>query len=393
MSWEPIIQEIVYGLTGWKSSVEDVQDGPLIFEARTYQGAVDKMEDMFLSRKWSDGLPLVPPTRDRVDWLLTGTDLDPHETLTRDFGPRFCPIRVRDVAVNAAMAGARPEYMPVILATIKLLGSKDGLEVMYPLTQSQHSFAPVIIINGPVARELDINGSIGLMGPGNRANATIGRSISLLLINGAGAYAGQGGLPTTHSLPGRYTWCFAENEENSPWEPLHVELGHEHPESTVTVMGGRGTQALMVSPPATKILNSIKRALEGVTVTRYPIPWDQLLILSPEHARVLVRSGWSKAEIKRYLHENASISEEEAVAARSTLSKEKGEYPEKGSMIGRPVPVIAKPDHLVIIVAGATGANTSTFIPSIMKRVTGQIDPFKPANWKELLEEGRKGAR
>ena len=287
-SCEAVIDDIISGLTEWKPEEADTgteivaeeSEKWLVFEGKDYQDATDKMDRVFLSQKWGDGLPLIPPTRERVEWMLTGTDLPRDKVLTTKFGPRFRPITVQDVAVNAVMAGARPEYLPVILAAVDLLATEEGLKVTYTMTESQHSFAPVLIVNGPVARELNINSSIGLMGPGQKANATIGRAMSLVLINGAGAYAGPGGTPATQSLLGRYTWCFAENEENNPWQPLHVELGYGVDVSTVTIMAGRGTQAVFVSPPADKILASIALAIQGITVRHSAVSWDQLLVLS-----------------------------------------------------------------------------------------------------------------
>ena len=183
-SCEAVIDDIVHGLTKWKPEEDGAEQNAkmLVFEGKDYQDAVDKMESLFLSQMWSDGLPLIPPTKERVDWMLTGTDLSPDMVLTAKWMPRYEPITVRSVALNAVMAGARPEYMPILLAAVAALATEAGLTLMNKVTGSQQTFAPVLIINGPIAKELNINASFGLMGPGWKANATIGRSISLLMI-------------------------------------------------------------------------------------------------------------------------------------------------------------------------------------------------------------------
>ena len=258
---ETAVADIVNALTRWLPEEAGGKEERLVFDGADYQDATDKMNSFFLSKMWSDGLPLVPPIQERIDWMLRGTELPRNEVLTTKFEPRYGLITVENVAINAVMAGARPEYLPVILASIDLLTTERAANLIFFIQMSVGMFAPVLIINGPIAKELNINSSYGLMGPGWQANATIGRAISLVLINGAGGCAGPGGTPSGQSLPGRYTWCFAENEEQNPWQPLHLELGYDAGLSTVTIMAGRGTQTIMAHPPAEKVLGSIVRAV------------------------------------------------------------------------------------------------------------------------------------
>jgi len=226
----------------------------------------------------------------------------------------------------------------------------------------------------------------------------MGRTLSLLLIS-AGGFPGPGGCPSGQSLPGRYGWCFAENEQENPWEALQVELGYDSGVSTVTLMAGRGTQTVMVYPPAGKVMGSIARAVQGMTGKTYGMPWDQLLILSPAHAHLLAKSGWSKKKIRDFIHEKARLSVEEAEAAGISVMgaewKERlGAISDKSTLDPVPtigdrntlVPITERPENLVIIVAGGTGSDNSTFIPCGEKRVTGQIDKYKPARWRELLK-------
>lgn len=385
-SCEAAIDDIVHGLTKWKPEENESEQNAktLVFEGKDYQDAVDKMESLFLSRMWSDGLPLIPPTKERVDWMLTGTDLPPDMVLTAKWMPRYEPITVRSVALNAVMAGARPEYMPIILAAVAALATEDGLTLMTKVLGSQQTFAPVLIINGPIAKELNINSSFGLMGPGWKANATIGRSISLLMINGAGAHAGPEGLPTIQSFPCRYTWCFAENEQQSPWQPLHVELGYDADASTVTIMAGRAIQSTMFYPPVENILGAIARTMQGTSLRRRNVSWDQLLMLSPAPAQFMTDAGWSKEDVRNYVYEKARISLAEAEAS-SQLVGGLATGADKSTLVS----LTARPEDIVIVVAGGTGGNTATFVPCMDKKVIGEIDRYKPDLWEKLIKMGR----
>lgn len=389
---EAVIKDIVYALTKWQPEEGEGKEEGLVFEGKDYQDAVDKMNSFFLSQLWGDGFPLLPATRERVDWILTGTDLPRNQVFSTKFAPRYGMITVENAAINAAMAGARPEYMPVILAALDLLATDAGLKLLYYCTISVTNQAPLLIVNGPIAKELNINSSYGLMGPGWRANATIGRTLSLLLSNGAGAHVKAGGNLVCQSLPGRYTWCFAENEQENPWEPLHVELGYDPNISTVSVMTGRGTQLIFVRPPAEQILNMIAHAVQGATGRRYGMPWDQLLILGPAHAETLAEAGWSKKRIRDFVYEKARISLADADAAG--FFRPRGEWERRLANVTDKnilVPMMGEtPEDLTIVVAGGGGAVSSTFVPCMMRRVTGQIDKYKPRNWDALIKRMRE---
>ena len=403
-SCEKAVGEIVYALTEWKPEETGKEREKWIeFEGSDYQGAVDKMNNMFLTRRWSDGLPLIPPTEERVGWMLSGTNLDPQKVLSTKLFPRRAPITVENVAVHAAMAGARPEYMPVLLAAVNLLdtGDPDGQKVVHFLQESVGMFAPVLIVNGPIVKEINLNSSFGIMGPGWQADATIGRAISLLLITAGGYSGAPEGTPREHSLPGRYTCCFAENEKENPWQPLHVELGYDRHASTVTFMVSRGTQTVMVHPPAEHILGSIAWAVKGLTGKSYAMSYDELLILSPAHAGVLANAGWSKEKIRDFVYEKArlSVAEAEAIGLtigwgewREKLGADKNVMYPRATISDRStlVPMIERPDRLVIVVAGGPGGDNSTFVPCIVRKLTGDIDKYKPAHWQDLIKTARE---
>jgi hypothetical protein len=389
-------EEIILGLTQWKPKEKETKkakDQSLTFQGTDYEDATDSMNQYFLTKRWGDGFPLLPPTRKRVEWLLTGTDLPRKKVVTNRFPPRNGLITVEKIAINAAMAGARPEYMPILLAAVEALATDAGATIMHFLTNSVTNQAPVLLINGPIAKEVNINGSYGIMGPGWQANATIGRTLSLLLINGAGAYIGPGGNLACQSIPGRYSWCFAENEEASPWKPLHVELGYAPDESTVTVLPGKGTHLIFLQTPVEHILNMIAHAVQGVSAREFGVPWDQLLVLSPSHAQSLAEAGLTKQDIQNYVFEHARISLAEGEATGFIFRQSPGWAKRVEGVTDKEhamIPKTEKPEDLKIIVAGGPSCISSTLIPGLCTMVTESIDKYKPAAWKQLIEAAAK---
>lgn len=389
-AYEKAAEEIIFGLTRWQpKELTKTREDRLVFGGNDLQDAIDHMNQYFLSKMWGDGYPLVPPTKERVDWILTGTDLIGNSILTDKFPPRNGLITIEKIAINAAMAGARPEYMPILLAVVEALATDSGAKIMHFITNSVTNQAPVLLINGPIAGDLNINASYGIMGPGWQANATIGRTISLLLVNGAGAYVGPGGNLACQSIPGRYSWCFAENEESNPWKPLHTELGYSVEDSTVTVLPGKGTHLIFLQPPVEHILNMIAHAVQGVSAREYGVPWDHLLVLSPSHAQTLADAGFSKQDIQNYVFQKARISLAEGKATGFTF-RQSPEWAERVKGIGKKekimIPKTEKPENLKIMVAGGPNCVSSTLIPGLCNMVTENVDKYKPAAWNRLLE-------
>jgi hypothetical protein len=385
-------EDIIFGLTDWKPKERETKkakETSLIFEGKGYQEATDAMNQYFLAKRWGDGLPLIPPTKERIEWMLTGTDIPKDMVLTDKFPPRKGRITVENIAINAAMAGARPEYMPILLAAVEAFATDAGLSLMHYLTNSVVNQAPVLIVNGPVAKELNMNSSYGLFGPGYQANASIGRAISLLFINGAGAYFGPGGNLPCQSIPGRYSWCFAENEENSPWTPLHVDLGYSAEDSTVTVALGKGTHLIFIQPPIEQLLNMIAHSVLGISAREYGVPWDQIMVLCPSHAQAIAEAGLTKQDIQNYVYEHAQISmaegEETGFVLRHSpewAKRVEGVTDKEHTMI----PKLEKPENLRIVVAGGPNCASSTLIPGMFEPVTSSIEKHKPAIWKKLLK-------
>src|SRR5690348_10461674 len=200
-------------------------------------GDADPIEALF-DRGVTDGLPGVPPTAERVAAAVAASGRAPEE-LVAEMPPRFGRATVQKVAVNAVMAGCRPEYLPVVVAAVEAMC--DERFCLLGVSGTTDAVAPLVIVNGPIRAKLDINSGAGVFGPGWRANATIGRAVRLCWVNIGGAAPGVISM-STFGGPARYTYCIGENEEASPWEPLHVEHGFAASDSTVGVMAAEAPQ-------------------------------------------------------------------------------------------------------------------------------------------------------
>lgn len=269
------------------------------------EGGFDAVYDRFMEEGWSDGLPIVPPTAERVGRMLEFTDRDPSDVIG-DLPPYLGAATVHAVAVNAVMAGCRPEYFPVVIAGVAAIA-----EPTFNLSSLQATTNPVttlLIVNGPIARELDINSGGNCFGPGWRANATIGRAIRLCALNIGGGIP-QAMDKATHGQPGKFTMCAAENEADSPFEPFHVERGYAATDSTVTAFSVTGTQNIieLAARSAVGILRSVASALSYIGMQNMQLGGGPLVVLCPEHADIVAEGGFSKQDIKRFLYENARI--------------------------------------------------------------------------------------
>src|SRR4051812_40449555 len=181
----------------------------------------DAINALYLERGWSDGLPIVPPTAARVEKMLAYCDRPLNEPIGK-MAPRYGDATPVRLAANAVMAGCRPEYFPLFMLAIEAMCEEPFN--LYGVQATTHPCAPLVIVNGPIAREVGMNGGHNAFGPGNHANATLGRAIRLALLNIGGALPGSGDMSTFGS-PSKYSYCVAENEAESPWEPLHAERG------------------------------------------------------------------------------------------------------------------------------------------------------------------------
>jgi hypothetical protein len=282
------------------SEVLPVRDGGEALRSRRVRmgDLEDEFEAMF-ARGWTDGLPAVPPTPGRVLRMLQGTRRDPEEVVAV-VPPDLVDCTVEKVAINAVMAGCRPEYLPVVLTAVE--AACTGEFNMHGLLATTWASGPVVIVSGPVARRIGMNSGGNVLGQGNRANATIGRALQLVVRNVGGGRPG-GVDRATHGNPGKYTFCFAEDERGSPWEPLAVERGLPAGTSAVTLFAGSGVQPLsdQLSRDPESLAGSYAACLQVVGHPKLALAWDALLVVSPEHGRVFREAGWSKARLREEL--------------------------------------------------------------------------------------------
>lgn len=284
----------------------------------TVAPAVDPFEAM-MSFGWSDGLPLVPPSEERVQRMLEGTSHDPAEIVCV-MAPDLVECSIEKVAINAVMAGCKPEYLPVVLAGCEAVAT--DLFNIHGVAATTQFAGPVLVVNGPIRLELQMNSGINALGPGNRANATIGRAVNLVVRNLGGARPG-GVDRSTLGSPAKWSLCFAEDEEGSPWEPLSVERGMAEGVSTVSAFAGHGPHEIIdqVSRDAASLASSFAVQLRSVGHPKLMGALDALVVVAPEHARVFSDSGWGKARLRAELTERLTFDGEEVVRGAGGLAE------------------------------------------------------------------------
>lgn len=262
---------------------------------RLVPGADEDEAEFFFARGLTDGLPVVAPTEERVARMLTGTTRDPAEVVAV-VPPDMVPCTVEKVAVNAVMAGCKPEYLPVVLAAVEAYCTDEFNG--HGLLCTTYFAGPVVIVNGPIARAIGMNAGVNVLGQGNRANATIGRALQLVVRNVGGGRPGEIDRATLGN-PGKYTFCFAEDEEGSPWEPLSVWRGLAPGTSAVTLFAGEGPRGVVdqLSRTPESLARSFAAALCAVAHPKLGLAMDAVLVVSPEHARVFREAGWDRARL------------------------------------------------------------------------------------------------
>jgi hypothetical protein len=321
-------------------------------------GALEAIETYF-ENGWSDGLPVVPPTPEAVTATLDAANLAPDDILGIE-PVKGAVITAEKAAINAVMAGCKPEYMPVVAAAVDAITQPEFN--LHGITVSTMGAAIMLIVNGPVAKELEINSGVSAFGPGHRPNATIGRAIRLIVQNVLGTSSNDGLDKATLGHPGKYTWCFAENEQALPerWEPLHVTRGISEEESSVTVFSSlSGTQF------GDHESNTPEDILDSFAERLYPLgPQISQVILTicPEHAAHFDRAGWSKSQIGKYLYSMAYKSAEEWDAMGLAVGP--GDKPSEPGNPNESISVLKSPESVIPIVVGGAGGAWSAVIPS-----------------------------
>ena len=335
-----------------------------VVERITVADDLEAIFERFASEGWTDGLPIVPPTAARVTQMLAGSDRDPSVSLG-PMPPRWGEATIAKLAVNAVMAGCKPAYFPVIVTAVKAILAKPFN--LYGIQGTTNPASPVLIVNGPVAREIEVNARGNLFGPGFRANATIGRAIRLIMTTIGGGVP-QHADKSTLGNPGKYTCCFAEHEAGSPWPPLHVERGFAATTSTVTAFGGAAPANIIEkSKTAGEMLQTIARAMAVSGSNNMFMSQEAMLVLGPEHAAIAAREGFDRARVRRALFEWARIPFEQIGQSNAdVLSVWRGPCIDAADG-RRTLRIVEKPEDIVIVVAGGAG-NHSASIPGWYSR-------------------------
>ncbi len=320
--------------------------------------------ESFFARGVTDGLPVVPPSRRLVERAVGASGRDGGELIAL-VPPNYGRATVEKIAVNAVMAGCRAEYLPVVIAAIEAVC--DEAFDLHGVSATTNAPAPLVIVNGPIRGELEINSGAGVFGPGWRANATIGRAIRLVCVNLGGAKPGDVSMSTL-AHPGRYTYCIGEHEEASPWESLAVEHGFGPHESTVALLAADAPLGVYAQRSRTPddLLPTIAASMAVVSHHRMTHWGDTLLVLSPEHAKILGDAEWRKADVQRWLHERLQWPVRELIPGRDggeglpehVLAK----FPEPDRETTR-IPKFRKPEHIKVMVAGGTAGRFSAIVP------------------------------
>lgn len=284
------------------SEVLALRFGKQVLQARSVElaEAEDIMEACY-DRGWSDGLPVVPPTPLRVMRMLNGSDRDAAEIIGK-VPPDNVPCTIEKLAINAVMAGCKPEYFPVVIASVE--AALQDRFCMHGLLCTTYFSSPVMVVNGPITKQIGMNSGINALGQGNRANATIGRALQLIIRNVGGGV--PGGIDrATMGNPGKYTYCFAEDESDEDWTSLAMDRGFERKDSVISLFAGDGLQPILDQQSRTpeSLAKSMAASLRSVAHTKLFGMADAILIVCPEHRRVFREGGWKKADLRKALFE------------------------------------------------------------------------------------------
>jgi hypothetical protein len=315
--------------------------------------------EFFLNKQWSDGLPVVTPIETRVQWMLQGTHRDPDEVIGR-IPPAMVPATVRTVAIHGLMAGCKPEYLPVLLGAIRLI-LRDEFN-MNGVQGTMHGVAPLMIVNGPYAANIDLHGGNGCFGPGFRANASIGRAIRLMLTNLGGGIPGVASA-TIFATPLRYTACITENAERSPWESLAVSRGYSPNDNVITCAMVESPRLCFddVSQEPARLLAGVASSMADICSWNMHARSDMVVAMGPQHAAICANAGMSRADVHgslcrmagrkvRELKIGGNWRRERALAFPIAVDPDDDDFF---------IPAIKQPEDLHLIVAGGWGPCTA----------------------------------
>ena len=353
-------------------------DEVLRFEGTGELDALDRMNRQFLEYGWSDGFPLVAPTPEAVEKMLTGTSRNRYDVVAT-LEPGFGIGTVEKIAINAVMAGCRPEHLPVVIAAVQCIA--EPVINLRNKAMSTGPHAPLILVNGPIAKKLKVNSGVCALGPGapSYANSVIGRALRLVMMNVGHTYPTISDMDTVGS-PTKYSMCAAENEEASPWEPFHVEHGFPKDASTVTVHFSYGICELhdfgnyepdkLADTFSSAAMNMAQPGSGMWLIGRRADPRSgtnekehSFMFICPDHARNFARAKWSKDDLREYMYKNARLPFSKVIAKREKAGMMVA-HPELQWLFDAPetvIPILETPDCFDIAVVGVAAGRGTYF--------------------------------
>jgi hypothetical protein len=382
------LDEIIGALT---RPLSDQEAAPKLLEVEKssriiFKGDFDEFNLFFYKRGWGDGLPLKPPTEAAVAEMMTGTDLPPDQVIG-ELIPRLGKITIEKIAINAVMAGALPTYMPVLIAGVRAV--LDPASNFGTWGVSTGSWSPLWIISGPIAEDLNINSGTGALSPGDIANAAIGRAMGLIIKNIGGIRKGVEDMGTLGN-PGKYSMVVAENEKESPWEPLRVEHGLGAQDSAITV--GSPNTYVQIWPLGTDDEGILRAICYNLLPKGGPC-----IMITPQHAQILAKRGWTKAEVKAFIAQHSRVPAYHvssfwgSSSPKNTPGKPAGLF--KGRVPMRDSDTVSTvggdPRAITILVAGGPGAFIGLHMPmGIFAAGKAALTKIElPANWNQIVKK------
>jgi len=318
------------------------------------------VQDWFESQGWTDGLPVVPPTEALIARMIEGSGL-PADHPVAVIAPSGKMATVEKIAINAVMAGCRPQYMPILLAALRGLARPEWN--LAGVQATTHMATPMLIVNGPIRSRVGINSGTNVFGQGFRANATIGRAVRLVLTNIGQGYPGKTDM-ATFGTPAKFTFCVGENEEESPWEPRHVEMGMAASDSAVTLHGAESPHNIQDHGSRTpdELLLAFVDTMNTIGNNNAGLGGEMLLAIGPEHARIFASGGMSKNDVRNEIHRRMRLRfDRMGVGLRNWYRKRRPAIDVGPEVLE--IPFFEDAKQIVIIVTGGPGLH-SAVVPS-----------------------------
>ena len=326
--------------------------GSELVSARLEFDTWNQVVDAYTERGWTDGLPIIPPTPDLVAASLKAAGRDGSDILGTE-PTKGRVITAEKAAVNAVMAGCRPEYFRVVATAVEAMCEPQFN--LHAVTASTQGAAVLAVVNGPLAERIGLNSGVGVFGPGHRANASIGRAIRLVIINATGSRSGEIDKATL-GHPGKYTWCMAEAEDISPWGPLQTDRGLSGSDSAISLFAA--LSPIQVDNHASQDPEEILVSF-GDALFAGGAGWNQgeiVVVLCPEHVGNLERAGWTKQQVKEFLH----------LVSRRTVSEWRARGRSIPDSVGEAADMLhsaVSAEAITVVVAGGLAGAFSCVIP------------------------------